>query len=482
MEKNSSQARLLDVSKKSFISALVILFCLMLLTYALTFILPSGEYQREIVDGREVVIPDTYAATEGGLPFWKWLLSPFLVLGAQGSTMIIAICAVLLVIGGAFTALDECGLMRYMLSVIYHRFKSRRYTLLALTSLFFMALGALVGSFEEVVPLVPIAVALAYCLGWDALTGLGMSILAVCCGFSTGVCNVFSVGTAQQLSGLPMLSGLSFRVLSFVLIYPLLYLFLRWYSRRIEADPTRSPIYDADAADRWAAVRTEYTHNPRMSRALAAFSIVLATGMLLVICSTFLTFLQDILLPIVAVMFLLAGTLAALLSGFGTKNYLGAFLRGMKSFLPALLMILMASSVRYTMQEAKILDTLLYTVSGWASGASSGVVVLLIYALVLIMNFFIGSASAKAFLLMPIIAPLADMCDVSRQVAVLAFAYGDGFSNIFYPTNAVLLISLGLAGVGYGKWAKWSIKFQLPILVLTVILLLIANAVGYNLI
>ena len=145
-------------------------------------------------------------------------------------------------------------------------------------------------------------------------------------------------------------------------------------------------------------------------------------------------------------------------------------------------MILMASSVRYTMEEGRILDTILYQVTSWAAGKPTGIVALLIYALVLIMNFFIGSGSAKAFLLMPLITPLAAICGVSAQVAVLAFAFGDGFSNIFYPTNAVLLISLGFAGVSYGKWAKWSIKLQLPLLILTAALVLIANAVGYNLI
>ncbi len=483
METKPDAQNMMKISKKTFVSSILILLALMIAAYVLTFVLPAGQYARTVDEnGVELVVDGTYAPTEGGIPFWKWLLSPFLVLGAKGNVTIIAICAFLLVIGGAFTALDECGVMRYMLGSLHHRFADRKYTLLALVSLFFMALGALVGSFEEVVPLVPIAVALAYCLGWDALVGLGMSILAVCCGFSTGVCNVFSVGVAQGLAGLPMLSGLSFRVLTFVLLYPMLYFFLRWYARRIEKEPARSAIYDPDTIARWQGAQTGFEKDTRMAKALTAFAVILGIGILTIVCSTFLTFLQDYLMIVVALMFLIAGTASVLLSGFGIKRYLRSFGKGIVSFLPALLMILMASSVRYTMEEAKILDTILYQATAWAAGAPRSVVTLLIYALVLVMNFFIGSASAKAFLLMPLIAPLATMCGVSRQVAILAFAYGDGFSNIFYPTNAVLLISLGFAGVSYGKWAKWSVKLQLPILVLTCILLLIANAVGYDLI
>ncbi len=482
METAGNAPNMMKISKKTFISSILILFVLMIAAYALTFVLPAGEYERALnEDGAELVVSGTYAATEGGIPFWKWLLSPFLALGAKGGFTIIAICIFLLVIGGAFTALDDCGVMRYMLGSLHNRFSERKYLLLALMCLFFMALGALVGSFEEVVPLVPIAVALAYCLGWDAFVGLGMSILAVCCGFSTGICNPFSVGVAQKLAGLPMMSGLSFRLLAFVIIYPMLYFFLRGYAKRIEKNPESSTIYDADAAARWQQTQTGFVKDERMARALTIFAIILGLGILTIISSAFLSFLQDYLMIIVAVMFLAAGTASVLMSGFGLKRYLQSFVKGIVSFLPALLMILMASSVRYTMEQGKILDTILYYATEWAGGAPRSAVALLIYALVLVMNFFIGSASAKAFLLMPLIAPLATMCGVSRQVAVLAFAFGDGFSNIFYPTNAVLLISLGFAGVSYGKWAKWSIRLQLPILAVTVALLLLANAVGYNL-
>jgi len=190
-------------------------------------------------------------------------------------------------------------------------------------------------------------------------------------------------------------------------------------------------------------------------------------------------FLQDIIMPLVAVIFLAAGISATLVSGMKAKELWKQFGSGIVSILPAVLLILMASSIRYTMAEAKILDTILHSVVGLTEGASKGVVSLLIYLLVLVMNFFISSGSAKAFLLMPLIAPLADLAEISRQTAVLAFVYGDGFSNVFYPTNPVVLISLGMIGLSYGKWAKWTAVFQLAIIAVTSGLLLLATAVGY---
>lgn len=481
MEKNEEkQLRLMNLNVRSFLGALIILFCLMALTYALTFLLPAGSYDRTETAAGAAVVPGTYHSVSGGISFGKWLASPVLVLTADGGFTIVAILLFLLVIGGAFNALDAAGVMRYLLGKLYHLYSARRYRLLAVVTLCFMLLGAFVGSFEEVVPLVPIATALAYSLGWDALIGMGMSLLAVGCGFATGVCNPFTVGVAQTLAGLPMFSGIWLRALSFVVIYPLLLLFLTRYAKRIELDPARSPVYDAAAAKRWNALRVDFSSDGRMEKALRWFIGTLATGVALILSSAFLPALQDLLMPMIALIFLFAGTSAVLASGYGLRNYLRQFGKGARSILPAVLLILMASSVRYTLSEANILDTILYKVVTLTEGLGPAGVILMIYALVLVMNCFIASGSAKAFLLMPLLAPLADLSGVSRQLTVVAFAFGDGFSNVYYPTNPVLLIALGIVGVSYGKWARWSGKMQAIILTVTCGLLLLGVAAGYR--
>ena len=144
----------LDISAKSFIGAIVIIFALMCLTYVATFLIPGGEYARVTdANGMETIVTDSFKYVEGGVPFLKWVLSPFLVLGADGGGAIIAVIVFLLVIGGIFTALDKCGLMEYMLKKIVHKFGQQRYTLMALVMLFFMSMGAFIGSLEECVPL-----------------------------------------------------------------------------------------------------------------------------------------------------------------------------------------------------------------------------------------------------------------------------------------------------------------------------------------
>jgi uncharacterized ion transporter superfamily protein YfcC len=403
---------------------------------------------------------------EGGLPFWKWLLSPLLVLGQEGGGLILSVIAFLLVIGGIFTALEACGLMGYMLDRIVERFGQKRYALMAVVTLFFMAMGSLIGSFEECVPLVPIVVALAVGLGWDSLTGFGMSLLAVGCGFAAGMLNPFTVGVAQSLAGLPMFSGLWLRAVSFVLIYILLLGFLYFHAKKV-------------AQSRTAVTGVSFEPIRHMNRAMNLFVVIMGVGILLVLSSGFITALQDFTMIIVAVMFLVAGIAACVASGMGGKALGATFAKGVVNILPAVLLILMASSIKYTLTEAHILDTLLHWAVQTASGLPHWAIILFIYLIVLVMNFFISSGSAKAFLLIPLIIPMAQLFGISPQLCILAFAFGDGFSNVFYPTNAALLISLGIADMSYGKWFRFSWKFQLANLVLTGGILLFGLWVGY---
>lgn len=459
----------LDISARSFVTAIAVILVLMILTYILTFFIPGGEYVRTTnADGNLVI--DTAAGfsfTEGGIPFWKWLLSPVLVLGAEGSGSLIAVIIFLLVIGGVFNSLEKCNLMRYMLNKITSRFGAKRYKLLGIITLFFMALGSFIGSFEECIPLVPIVVALAVNLGWDAITGVGMSLLAAGCGFAAGVCNPFTVGVAQELAGLPMFSGIWLRAVSFVLIYLLLILFLREHAKKVE-----KPLEEQNRISGFQKERA-------MDRGLACFVGILCTGILLILSSVIITPLQDYTMIIVAVMFLAGGILSVLAAGMSGKQIGITFVNGVVSVLPAVLMILMANSIKYTLEEANVLDTILYGAVLTAESLPKWVVILFIYLLTLVLNFFIPSGSAKAFLLMPLIVPVAQIFGISAQLCVLAYAFGDGFSNVFYPTNPVLLIGLGLADVNYGIWVRWSFRFQLCNLFLTSMLLLIGMVIGY---
>jgi uncharacterized ion transporter superfamily protein YfcC len=178
-------------------------------------------------------------------------------------------------------------------------------------------------------------------------------------------------------------------------------------------------------------------------------------------------------------LFLVAGVGAGTIAGAGKKVWT-ALGQGVVGILPAIPLILMAVSVKHIVVQGGILDTVLHWASEPLSSAGPFATALLIYFLALLIEVFVASGSAKAFLMMPILLPLAGLIGVTSQVTVLAYCFGDGFSNLMYPTNPVLLICLGLTTVRYSKWLKWSLPLWIAVIAVTVVFLGIAVAIGFG--
>ena len=190
---NRHEEASLKIGKRTFIIAFVILFMLILTVGILTQVIPTGSFNREIVDGREVIIEGSYQLTDQAkLPVYRWFTAPVEVLGSADSMVVIVIIFFLLAVSMAFSLLEKSDIMSLFISKIVRRFSKMKYLLMALIVFFFMLLGAVLGTFEENIALVPLILALAYCMGWDSLVGLGMSMLASCFGFTAAVTNPFS--------------------------------------------------------------------------------------------------------------------------------------------------------------------------------------------------------------------------------------------------------------------------------------------------
>ena len=472
----------LKISKKSFVSSVIILLVLMLGAGALTWIIPSGSFRRVLTDGKEIIRPGTFAFTgQGGYPLWRWFTAPFEVLWGEDAVTVIAIIVFICIIGGVFALLDKSGMLQYIMNGLVRRFEAKKYRLMAVLVLFFMLFGSVFGIFEELVALVPIVILLSRALGWDSLTGLGMSALAAGFGFASATMNPFTLGVAQELAGLPAFSGIGFRLVTFVICYSVLYLYLYRYAKKIEADPEQSPVYAEDMAykEKDTAGAVETLPNERyLGKTVKIFagSLLLVIGY--IVAGFFVPALSSVSLPVMAVVFLVGGLLAAKASRYGGK-LLPDFLSGVGGIAPSALLIMMAMSVKHIITEGGIMDTILYYISEAAANMGAYGAAVVIFLLVLVLNFFVSSGSAKAFLLIPILSPLADLVGLSQQVTVQAFCFGDGFTNMLYPTNALLMITLGLTVVSYPKWFKWTIKLQLLMLVVNIGLLMAGVAIGF---
>lgn len=486
----------LTISNKSIVMAIAIVLILVIGAVVLTQVLPRGMYERETdADGNVSIVDGSYKedASLSKIKWWQVILAPVMILNPaeDGALMVWAILALLLVIGAIFTALDHTGIMVYMVESLRNRFSSKKYALLFILPLTFMFLGSTAGMFEELIPLAPVVIILCYAFGWDALVGLGCSVLAACFGFSAGVVNPFTVGVSQSLVGIPMFSGIELRLLTFAVAYVVLMAFLFPYAKKIEKKPSKSIVYleDFKRKKTFDLETSTFVYDEGKDKALKWFAGWLLVIVFFAVLSIFIQpeyipalgdfALADYVLYITVVIYVIAGIGACLMCKLKGKPLLKQLGKGLLTLTPAVAMILIAGGVRYIIQTGNVMDTILYKVIGLCEGQSPAVIILIIYAAIFIFEIFIPSGSAKAFLLMPMISAICMQVGVDAQVSVLALAFADGFSNVILPTNAGLLLILGMTTVSYPKWLRWSGKIQLVLFALTIGILMLAQFVVY---
>jgi uncharacterized ion transporter superfamily protein YfcC len=470
------------IGAAAFIMAVVILLGLMLVSGLLTVVLESGSYERISVDGRVLITPGSYQVVEKpDYPFWRWFTAPVEILFTEGNVTLITLILFLFAVGGSITILEQIHVMDMLIQILIDRFKASRYLLMGVVILLFMALPSLLGIYEGLVPVIIFVVPMARRLGWDSLTGLGMSLLPMAFGLSAAISNPFTIAVAQTIADLPIFSGAWLRIIFFVLVYAAVYGFVYRHARKVEEDPGRSIIYQED---RKLEIRESKSFEPEQAkqvrRGLTWFSVWIGIALLVVLSVAFFPDLGFLAFPLMGLMFLIGGFGAGVLSGYRFSRILGIFLAGGKNIIPGALLIMLAYSVKYIIDSGMVTDTLLFMAAGAIEQASPFGSVFLVYLITLVMNFFIGSASAKAFLMMPILVPLADLVGITRQTAVLAFGYGDGFSNMIFPTNPLLLIALSFTVVSYVKWIRWTLLLQFFMAALSLIFMFIAVSIGYG--
>jgi len=492
--KEPASIKTLSINKSTTIMALVIIALLIVTCIILAYTLPMGAYERTIdEDGNVSYVEDSYSQDGdfSRIAWWKVILSPFLVLGEKGSLTLIAIIILLLVIGAVFNALDQTNLLDYMVRLLKHKYSNKKYLLLAIIPLLLMFLSTTCGLFEEIIPLVPIFVIFAYGFGWDSIVALAMSVVPAAFGYTASVVNPFTIGIAQQIVGVEMFSGIGVRILTFVVMYILLMLYLFPYAKRIEKNPKKSLVYKEDLAKKelYKFDTVEFVYDEKKSKALKWVAGWFIGIFVIVIISIFIrpqyipalgTFsLSDYILYIIVAIYIIAGLGACIICDFKGKDLLKSLGKGLLTLIPVAGLVLIVSGMRYMIDEGNVMDTIIYGLIDAASNKSTASVVIIIYLAVIVLEAFIASGSAKAFLIMPMVGVICSHIGINLQVACLAFIYGDGIVNVFMPTNAALLLMLGMTTVSYPKWFKWNLPLILIGFGLTCGILMLAHYVIY---
>lgn len=444
---------------------------------------PEGIEKQISDDLSGKVIDGTYHKVDYKMPVWKIIASPVLMFASDNITTGIAIILFIVLIGGTFFILDDRGVLRYIMAVIIKKFEKKKYLLLCAVIFVCMLLSSTAGILEESVTLVPIAVAVALALGWDSLVGISISLVAVAFGFTAATFNPFNVVTVQKLADIPIFSGLWLRLLVFLLVYLTLTAFVVIYAKKIEKNPQKSICYESDDKMRAKfklSEGTEVLNDLSLKKATRAFVLFISFVLVCIVIDFAFSLNGYLSMPSMAILFTAGGIAAGYFTGLRGKDLLNGFIKGVKTIAPAIPLILFIIAITYILDKGMITHTLLNKVYDLISGLSPYSAILILFLFIAVLEFFIGSGTAKAFLIMPIVAPLASLIGISGNSVVLTFCMADGFTNLLYPTSGVMIIAIGLVNVSYGKWLKFSWKLFLTELVLAISCMHFALMIGYK--
>jgi uncharacterized ion transporter superfamily protein YfcC len=450
---------------------------MLLLCGTMSYWIPQGNFARDELGN---ILPGTYEGGQvQGIAFWRVLTAPVRVFASDDGLTIIMISLFLLVMSGVFNLLEKTGGVKTFIVHIMRRLRDRGGPVVCITVLIFMLFGSLFGMFEELVTLLPLIIVFMLSMQMDTMIGLGACLMAACFGFSTAITNPFSVGTAAQLAGIHSSSGVWLRIVFFGIVYLVLCVFLMDYLKKIRLDPKHSPTYDADQEKRESLLNKDDDLPENQERIFKVYSSFFAIQGVLLIAVACIREISGFAIPILAASFLISGLISGQIVCRNFKQVLHSFLQGAVAMLPAVAMIAIASSVKLVMDESNIIDTVMYGVLQVLEGRNKFATILLIYALILFLQLFIGSASAKIFLVMPIVLPITNALGISPELVILTYCMADGFTDVIMPTNPVLLIGLSMANVSYFKWVKWTWKLQLGLFAISIAVLLFGAAIGY---
>ena len=423
----------------------VIIAAIIVVCAVLTWFVPGGQYVKA-EDGTL-----TYEAVDSVPQTWQVLSAVY-----HGFVKQAGIIVFILVVGGAFWLLNatgavEAGIRRFIVRIG----KRDLFVLVALTVLFSLA-GAVFGMSEETIPFVGIVVPLVVSMGYDAFMGMLVVYVASNVGFSSAFLNPFTVGIAQGMADLPLFSGMGYRIFCWALLTVLMMLFVCFYAKRTRKEPT-------------VILNAGEESVPSLTRRQAWILIVLLLTVVALIVGVTC---WDWYMPEITGLFLGMGIICGIIAGFSANRIADELIAGARDILSAALVVGFASGIIVILQDGKVVDSILHSMQDGLDGTGGAASLSAMYGIQALINFLIPSATAKAAITIPIMAPFADMVGVSRQAMVLAFQFGDGFTNMVTPTSGVLIAALAMARIPYAKWVKWIWKSVAVLLVLGLLLLL----------
>jgi len=445
----------------------VIVFFLIIIAAVLTWVLPGGSYEREQIEinntQRTIVVEGTYEKKEANPQILEIFTAPL-----KGFIKLAEIIGFIFIVGGAFYMLNETGAINAGIGKLVKILKGKELLIIPIVMTVFSLFGAVFGMCEEAMPFVLIFVPLAISLGYDSIVGICLSFLAAGVGFAGAFINPFTLQIAQKISGITPVSGIAYRVVIWFTATAITILWVTAYAVKIKKNPRKSLMYEHDKKRREELIEKQKQIS-KFTWRHAMCLIILLAGVVFMILGVILFqwYIKEI-----AGLFLAMGLASAIIAGKGLNDIAGSFIKGCQEMISAALILGFVGGIIVILEQGGVMDTILFSMSSSISKLPGILAAYFQYIIQIVFNFFIPSGSTKAALTMPIMSQLADLSGITRQTAVLAYQFGDGFTNMIIPTSGVTIGTLGLAKIPYEKWFKWNLPMQIVFFVMSLLLLI----------
>ncbi len=453
------------------LDSLVLIFSFIVLAQLLSYVVPHGQFERAALPDqpdRVAVVPGTYEALGPGerevLPPWHFLLAI-----SDGFSSAQAIIFLIFLVGGVIAVLRQTGAIDAALHGAVERLGRSPWILIGGCLLLFSAGSYTIGMGEEYVPLVPIIVTMSLAMRLDAVVAMGMVWIPYGIGWACAGINPFGVLIAQDIAQVPLTSGWALKLLMMFGFLAVAFHHIYRYAKAVKADPSKSLVADVDYSTGF-----EPPADVRMTLPRLLTLIVFVAGL-----AGFVYGVKAYgwYIPELNAIFLGIGLVSAIIAGLSASETSRTFLEGAAAMTPAALLVGFARTIETVLSDGQIIDTIVHSIAGLLEGLPAEASALGMLVVQSICNLFIPSGSGQAFVTMPIMSPLATLTDVPQQTAVLAYQFGDGFSNMLVPTSALVMGALALGKVPYAAWFRFAGPLLLKLLALSAVFLIVSMQV-----
>ena len=489
----------------------ILIFLVVVLAAVITYLIPVGTFETQEVTYKDasgnqatktVIVSDSYKmeldakgnpvtkgvpifAEKGNTGLFNYVFEGLVSGDKWGSA--VGIVALILIIGGAFSIVLDTGAVEAGIMAVISKTQKAEKILIPLIFFIFSLGGATFGMGEEAIAFAMIIVPLVIALGYDSITGVFISYVATQIGFATGPMNPFSVMIAQGIAGIPVFSGALFRWIMWLVFSSIGCVFIVLYSRRIKKNPLKSIAYSSDNFFR----RHYQNQNITQQKFGIGHTLVLFTIFATIVWLIWGVTARGYFIPEIATQFFIMGIAAGIigvlfkLNDMKINDIANSFRKGAQDLLGAALIVGMAKGILLVLggdnpETPNVLNTILNSTGNALASLPKVFSAWFMYIFQAVFNFFVVSSSGQAALTMPLLAPLADIVGITRQIAVLSFQLGDGFTNLIFPTSAALMGTLGVARLDWLKWVKFQLKFQVILFFLATVFIFLAVAIGYS--